>query len=625
MKYHIGTSMKYLREKRNIPQSGIYEGLCSQAKFSRIERGEKEMDQLLFYAFLTRLGISTNKYTLILSQKDIALMEQRKEIEAGLQSHKLEEAKGKLEQYSQNDFIGTTKKLHEQYVNFIKAQLHDREGKLEKAKEQLEIGIGRTKKSLLNVIKGTARKEIQYISEMELMQVCLYSTILEKEEEKRVGEIWNWMYQYIEKNIEDMEYKMRFYPLCSYSLASFYQKEGNWMECLSYCNKAIEHLKQYRSGMLLKEFLELYQLASKEMGIEPKRENVDYLSVLNFIEDNLLDNHTIEKRTHLGVYGIGDVIKHTREYAGLTQEQLNDIQQNGKGKADPSTVSHIENGHRNPRKTTSDYCFQKLGLGQYQKEIAPLVGEDFELQELRWKLDYMLSAFQFDKAKELSKHIEQRIDMSIVQNQQYIERVNSSLSYYYYKEINLEEYRQYLIQALRKTWSDYDVEDMRQITRFLTKTETILFINIAQSYKEEEKYEVALRLYRRLREYFEMVYPTSEYNAYVFLCLNLEQTLGLSGKYRESISQGEKGIQIEYSYKDIKFLHYHLYDIGWNYKKLLLECVHEQEKEKYKKACQLYLKQALKGATFMGNAEIINLAKNEISYISNRENIVIQL
>lgn len=615
MKYHIGTSMKYLREKRNIPQSGIYEGLCSQAKFSRIERGEKEMDQLLFYAFLTRLGISTNKYTLILSQKDIALMEQRKEIEAGLQSHKLEEAKGKLEQYSQNDFIGTTKKLHEQYVNFIKAQLHDREGKLEKAKEQLEIGIGRTKKSLLNVIKGTARKEIQYISEMELMQVCLYSTILEKEEEKRVGEIWNWMYQYIEKNIEDMEYKMRFYPLCSYSLASFYQKEGNWMECLSYCNKAIEHLKQYRSGMLLKEFLELYQLASKEMGIEPKRENVDYLSVLNFIEDNLLDNHTIEKRTHLGVYGIGDVIKHTREYAGLTQEQLNDIQQNGKGKADPSTVSYIENGHRNPRKTTSDYCFQKLGLGQYQKEIAPLVGEDFELQELRWKLDYMLHKFQFDTVEELCKQIEEKVDISIAQNQQYIERVKAILAYHYYKKINLEKYRECLIQILRKTWSDYDIEDMRPITRFLTKTEKALFINIAQSYKDEEEYEVAIQLYRKLKEYFEKVYPNSEYTSYMLLCYSLDQALGLSGEHEESIMLSKKGIQLGYIKNNLQLLYRHLYGIGWNYGELLLKSSNEEEKIEYKKACQLYLEQALKGAVFINNIEIINAIKEQVDLL----------
>ncbi len=50
MKYNIGISIRNLREKRGIRQKNIYEGLCSQASFSRIELGEKEMDQLLLYA-----------------------------------------------------------------------------------------------------------------------------------------------------------------------------------------------------------------------------------------------------------------------------------------------------------------------------------------------------------------------------------------------------------------------------------------------------------------------------------------------------------------------------------------------------------------------------------------------
>lgn len=614
MKYNIGSSIRYLREKRGVRQSALYEGLCSQASFSRIELGEKEMDQLLLYALLSRLGISVNKYTLILNKKDIDLMEQRKEIEDALQSQRIEEAKEKLEEYEKNDFTGLTKKLHDQYINFIRAKLYDIEGQREKAKEQLEIGIGRTNKCLLDFIKGKSEKETYYISEIELMQVCLYCEILEKEEEKGVREIWKWIYHYIEKHIEDTEYKIRFYPVCAYNIASSYQKEGDWMECLSYCNRAIEFLKKYKNLIFLKEFLELHQLASKEIGIEPKRENIDYLSMLNFIEDNILDDHKIELRKRLGVYFIGDVIKNTREYAGLTQEQLNYFEKSGKGKADPSTLSHIENGHRTPRKTTSDYYFQKLGLGQYQMEIAPIVGEDFELQELRWKLDYMLSEFQFDTVKKLCKQVEDKIDMNVVQNQQYVERIKMIIAYCQ-KEITLEEYRKCLIQILRKTWSDYDVGDTRRITRFLSKTETNLFVNIVQTYKNEQKYEIAIQLYRKLKEYFEDIYSTSGYTSYILLCYSLEQALGLSNRYEEGIALAREGIQLEYMQKDSQLLCRHLYSIGWNYGELLLKTSNEEEKIEYKKACQLYLEQALKGAVFINNIEIINAIKEQVDLL----------
>lgn len=607
MNCNIGTSIKYLREKKGIRQKAIYDGLCSQATFSRIELGEKEMDQLLFYALLSRLGISSNKYTLVLQKKDIELMKQREEIEYVLKNQEWKDVEEKLAQYERNDFGGTTKKLHDQYINMIKAKQYEAKGEIEKAKEELIIGIRRTNKRLSDFINGKQDEETYYISEyyiseMEFIQVCMYCELLEKQGETSQKVVWKWLYHYIEKYIKDTEYKIKVYPVCSYYIALAYKKEGNWMECLAYCNRAIDFLKRYKNLLFLKELLTLHQMVSEEIGLVPKKENIDYLSMLNFIEENLLEQKVVEKRERLGVYFIGDVIKNTREYVGVSQEQLAYTEKDGKGKADPSTLSNIENGHRIPRRTTSNYYFQKLGLGQYQMEISPVIGEDFELQELRWKIDYMLSQYKFEEAKELCKEIEEKLDMSMIQNQQYIERIKVILEYYPNK-IKVEEYRDKLIQVLRMTWSDYDIADTRKITRFLSNTEEILFINIVQTYMSEQNYEVAIRLYKKLKEYFENIYDKSGYGVYALLCLNLEQTLGLSKYYKESMEQAKEGIQIEYRHSDMRFLYYHLYNIGWNYGKLSLETNNDQEK--YKKACQCYLEQALKGANFMENIEIV--------------------
>ena len=604
MKYNIGISIRNLREKRGISQKNIYEGLCSQASFSRIELGEKEMDQLLLYACLSRLGISINKYTLILSKKDIELMRQREVIENALIKKKWKEVQVKIEEYENNDFVGVTKKLHLQYLDFIKAKVDYENCELERAKEKLEIGLNRTNKQLLAFIKSGEEKLTYCISEMELIKVCLYCEILEKEKDARVNKIWKRIYHYIENDIEDTEYKMKFYPVCAYHIALLYQKEKNWLGCFSYCERAITFLKQYKRLLFLKEFLELHQLVSKEMGIEEKRENIEYLSMLNFVEENLIDRYRIDKRRHLGVYFIGDVIKNTREYIGLTQEELNFSEQDGKGKAATSTLSYIENGHRTPRKTTSDHYFQQLGLGQYQMEITPILGEKFELQELRWKMDYSLSENRLDQVKILYQQIKNQLDMSVIQNQQYIERIKAIVEYYS-NEITIEEYQNKLIKILQMTWKDYDVFDLRKITKFLSKTEISLFINIAQSYKDKQEYEVAIQLYKRLKEYFDNAYMTSAYTSYILLCYSLEQVLGLSSKHKDSIELAKEGIKVEYIHKDIQVLNKHLYNIGWNYGELLLKCENEEEKKYYKKACQLYLEQALKGAIFMNDIEII--------------------
>ena len=46
--------IKELREEKDISQRMLYEGLCAQSLSSKIEQGEKDIDQLLIYALLGR-------------------------------------------------------------------------------------------------------------------------------------------------------------------------------------------------------------------------------------------------------------------------------------------------------------------------------------------------------------------------------------------------------------------------------------------------------------------------------------------------------------------------------------------------------------------------------------------
>ena len=396
--------------------------------------------------------------------------------------------------------------------------------------------------------------------------------------------------------------------MVSYFLALI-DREEDILKCLVCCEEAIAFLKQYKSLLFLKEFLALYQEVIKEMGIKGKEENEQYLSMLQFIECSLIAEKVEKKRPHLGTYFIGDIIKNTREYVGKTQEQLNYVDRIGRGKADPSTLSKIENGHRKPRKATCEHYFHELGLGQYDMKIATVIG-GLRVQELRWQIDYLLGERNFNKVKACVKQLEEELDLSFPINEQYIRWAKVVVDYYDGK-VQLKQYQEQLIEILKITWKDFEIEDEKKLTRLLSKKEITIYINIAQTYIEQKQYKRGIYFYQGLKEYFEEVYPMSGYSSYSLLCINLEQALGLSGAYDESILQARRGICMEYSYNDSEYLHKHLYNIAWNYGKKMVENQDSVKKKEYKKACQLYLEQALNGAVFMEDKNIIRLIQEK--------------
>ena len=606
--------LRNLREEKKISQSMIYQGLCSQPLYSKIEQGEKEVDQMLFYAFLGRLGISQNKYTMFLKKEDICLAEQRKRIEESIEKEEWKQAEQQMEMYKENDFRNVTKKLHEQVIYFFEAKIAYTKGELRTAMEKLKMGIGETNEKLLEVVEGEKTNIRCCVSELELTQLCMLCEIMEKKEEKESAEkIWRWVYEYIVHYIKDTEYKMRFYPVVLYHMTTLYKQKGSLVKALCYCEEGIEFLKTYKSLLCLKELLQMYEKLTKEMKIGGKEEYRQYLSMLEFIETSILNEEKEEqgeRRPHLGIYSIHAVIKNTREYEEKTQEELNQNNKKGNGKADPSTLSRIEHGHQNPRKTTCEHYFQQLGLGKYQMENTPVVGEGFYVQELWWNIEHMLNELQFAKAREYVEELKTYIDIDITINEQYIRRVDTVISYYG-KKITAEQYRAQLVEELQLTWKEFRLEDKRKLIRFLSRTEIGILINIAQSYKDEKEYDRAIEIYKRLQYYFEEVYPMAGYNSYNLLCYSMEQTLGLSGRYDESIKLAKKGIKINCLHEDSRLLYNHLYNIGWNYGQEISNNKKNIEKEKYKKACQIYLEQALKGAIFMGDKEIVYLVAEQ--------------
>lgn len=76
----FGKIVAIYREKYDIQQKEICEGICSEATYLRAEMEEKETAFIVQEALLARLGQSADKFELILDEEDYDLWTQRLEI-----------------------------------------------------------------------------------------------------------------------------------------------------------------------------------------------------------------------------------------------------------------------------------------------------------------------------------------------------------------------------------------------------------------------------------------------------------------------------------------------------------------------------------------------------------------
>ena len=88
---------------------------------------------------------------------------------------------------------------------------------------------------------------------------------------------------------------------------------------------------------------------------------------------------------------INEIIKNMRKYYGKTQEDFMEYSDVGIV-SNQSALSKIETGKRSPRATTRRNYLELLGLeGKEEGYQLAVQGEDCEIQELRWEIDFYIS------------------------------------------------------------------------------------------------------------------------------------------------------------------------------------------------------------------------------------------
>ena len=596
MSENFALILKKLRKEQGINQKELSKGLCSISTLSRLESGEREPDYLLFDALISRLGKDSTKWEVILKKNDKDLLRKRNYIEHLLQIKQWEAVEKELEELEEyTDFRDVSQNLHEQYCCMIQGILYRKKGNRVMALEKYMEALKKTKLQInLNKLKIEG-----IVSRNELKILCLIGQVLSEEELISLSELcdyWKKLLSYIEKKCTDDWYRLKFYVKSIYYLAYILYRQENYIESVLYCKKGLDILVEKMSLYYLNPLIQLLEKLKEKKGDFIVSEIV-WNDKISFLIDILgeweLENEKFQEkeeymRPYHSIYSINEIIRNTRNYYGKTQEDFMETMDGEKLIVDQAGISQIEREKREPRKEIIQHCFKTLGLdGKEERYQLSVRGEDFEIQELRWDIDFCFSVHQEEKAEKLYEILKEKMDMNNIYNQQYIQKVELFLQVEKEK-ISNEEYQKKVFDILSLTVEDINKIKEQEWNSFFTKQELVLLMNIGGSYHQDGNYNEALKWYEKLERYFKEFYQLSGISIYKSLLYNLSQIYGLLGQYEKSIEKSKTCIFIEMAYNEANSLCRTLYNIGWCYGNMMLKTDNKSKKEEYRKYCDKY-------------------------------------
>lgn len=279
---------------------------------------------------------------------------------------------------------------------------------------------------------------------------------------------------------------------------------------------------------------------------------------------------------------------------------------------DQSGLSKIENGKRTPRKASSQYFLESLGLAgktdYYQLSIR---GEDFEIQELRWEIDFYIGIHKVNEAEQLLNLLKKKIDLTNPYNEQYIKKVELFIRDER-NEVSCEKYIEESLALLALTLDDVErLKEEGDESGFFTREEITLLMGIGCIYHKNKQYDQALKYYKKVERYFSDFYQMSSAGLYRTLLYNLSQVYGLLGQYEKSMEKSIDSILIDMLYQQSNGLCRKIFNIGWCYGNMMLEEKDCEKKEKYKQSCNQFFRQSYCLASLYEDEKVKNLIKDQ--------------
>lgn len=563
--------LKNIRTEEKVSLDQLAMGLMSASQLVKIENGERPINKNIRDRLLERLGVAKELYENLLDLCDFEEWDYKKKILSAILDKKIEDAYRLLKEYKA--YLRENDRINHQFILAMWGEVLKQEGaSKEKIAECYRKAVILT---IPDAEKVWSEKRPLSVLEMNLLlETIIYGNNMDYLHKCRV------LMEYIDTGYYDEIMKAKIYPKIVYYylkkqiLFKEYWNVETQTENLKICEKAIDKLRDAGRTYYLVELLEIEIQILETMPEDAVTEHLeknetDKINARELISviKNLYAEYEVpaymQDCTYFyqqkWIFSMKDVLRTRRAMFGLTQEQLCE------GICSVKSLRRAEKGQTDMQRETLKKLLNRLGLSG-QMQWSRLITSDREVIRMAEELADYINDRKFSVASKQLESLKSRIELDIPQNKQYFLEKQALLEFEQGK-VTREEFVKMEKEALECTLCAENL--YRKENVYLTEREIICISNSWKGMEGKQKRE-SINLILRLYDYYALNNGLSQaISVYEIVTEAAVNELGNNGEHVRAEEIDRKSIKASLSCRRVWDIHYKIYDILWNEKKLM--------------------------------------------------------
>lgn len=506
--------LKNIRTEEKVSLDQLAMGLMSASQLVKIENGERPINKNIRDRLLERLGIAKELYENLLDLCDFEEWDYKKILSA-IQNKKIEDAYRLLKEYKAH--LRENDRINHQFILAMWGEVLKQEGA---SKEKIAECY---RKAVILTIPDAEK----VWSEKRPLSVLEMNLLLETQTENL---------KICEKAIDKLRDAGR-----TYYLVELLEIEIQILETMPE-DAVTEYLEKNGTDRInAKELMSMIKKLYAEYEVPAYIQDCTYFYQQKWI------------------FSMKDVLRTRREMFGLTQEQLCE------GICSVKSLRRAEKGQTDMQRETLKKLLNRLGLSG-QMQWSRLITSDREVIRMAEELADYINDRKFSVASKQLESLKSRIDLDIPQNKQYFLEKQALLEFEQGK-VTREEFVKMEKEALECTLRAENL--YRKENVYLTEREIICISNSWKGMEEKEKRE-SINLILRLYDNYALNNGLSQaISVYEIVTEAAVNELGNNGEHVRAEEIDRKSIKASLSCRRVWDIHYKIYDILWNEKKLM--------------------------------------------------------
>lgn len=507
--------LKNIRTEEKVSLDQLAMGLMSASQLVKIENGERPINKNIRDRLLERLGIAKELYENLLDLCDFEEWDYKKKILSAIQNKKIEDAYRLLKEYKAH--LRENDRINHQFILAMWGEVLKQEGA---SKEKIAECY---RKAVILTIPDAEKVwwEKRPLSVLEM------NLLLETQTENL---------KICEKAIDKLRDAGR-----TYYLVELLEIEIQILETMPE-DAVTEYLEKNGTDRInAKELMSVIKNLYAEYEVPAYMQDCTYFYQQKWI------------------FSMKDVLRTRREMFGLTQEQLCE------GICSVKSLRRAEKGQTDMQRETLKKLLNRLGLSG-QMQWSRLITSDRKVIRMAEELAGYINDRKFSVASKQLESLKSRIDLDIPQNKQYFLEKQALLEFEQGK-VTGEEFVKMEKEALECTLCAENL--YRKENVYLTEREIICISNSWKGMEGKQKRE-SINLILRLYDYYALNNGLSQaISVYEIVTEAAVNELGNNGEHVRAEEIDRKSIKASLSCRRVWDIHYKIYDILWNEKKLM--------------------------------------------------------